>query len=169
MGDVTTVRIGDLTVTPPIVTETAIVMPVPAGLQAGVLGLQVIQQLQLGTPPLPHSGYESNVEALVLQPVIVPSSASDTEIQVGITPAVQPGQRVSLLLNQSTTPAPASPAAYIFSLAPVAVSSSTLTFAIANVLGGGTNYFIRVRVDGAESPLGLDPGSATFGPTVTIP
>jgi hypothetical protein len=169
LGDVTAVRIGNLTVTPPIVTETAIVMPVPAGLQAGVLALQVIQQLQLGTPPMPHAGYESNVVALVLQPVIVPNSASDTEIQVGITPAVQPGQRVSLLLNQITTPAPASPAAYIFSLAPATVSSSTLTFAITNVLGGGTNYFIRVRVDGAESPLDLDPGSATFGPTVTIP
>jgi hypothetical protein len=40
---------------------------------------------------------------------------------------------------------------------------------LANVKGGNTKYFIRVMIDGAESPLDLDPTSSTFGPVVTIP
>jgi hypothetical protein len=167
LGDLTTVRIGSVTVTPPVITENAIVMPVPAGLQAGVLGLQVVQQLLLGTPPVPHPGYESNIVALVLQPVLGAPAATAAQVSVPINPAVQPGQRVSLLLNQSN-PAPASqPAAYTFTLPPLATASNSLTCPIAGVAAG--TYFVRVKVDGAESPLNLDSTSPAFGPTVTIP
>jgi hypothetical protein len=167
-SDDTTVRVGNMVVAPPVVTDSSIMMPVPAGLQAGVLGLQVVQQLQLGTPPLPHPGNESNVIALVLQPVIVPSGATTALVTVTITPDVQPGQRVTLLLNQ-TPGASTTPAAYTFTLAPVTTATNSLGFAITNVAGGGTQYFVRVTVDGAESPLNLDPTSTSFGPTVTIP
>ena len=102
---------------------------------------------------------------LVLQPVIVPTLATAAQIEVGVTPAVQPGQRVVLMLNQT---AATTPAAYSFPLAPLATSSSALAFNITNLQGGGTQYFIRLQVDGAESPLDLTPGSPTFGPTVTI-
>ena len=165
LRDVTTVRVGNMVVTPPVVTETAIIMPVPAGLQAGVLGLQVIQQLLLGAPPVAHPGYESNVMPLVLRPVIVPALATTAQIQVGVTPAVQPGQRVMLMLNQM---AAATPLACTFALTPLTTSSTSLTFNITGVQGGGTQYFIRIQVDGAESPLDLTLGSPTFGPTVTI-
>jgi len=167
LSDITTVRLGNVVVpvaSPMKVTNTTVTMPVPAGLKAGVLGAQVIQQLQLGTPPQPHDGYESNVAAFVLHPVIVPETATLTEIKVSIAPAAQEGQRVTLLLNEATL----TPAAYSFSLQPLASNMSTLTFAITGVQGGGTAYFIRVSVDGAESPLNLDPGSPTFGPTVKI-
>lgn len=167
MGALTLVRIGNLTVTPPTTTAKAIIMPVPANAQAGVLGLQVIQQMELGTPPLPHSGFESNVAAVVLHPVITPTSATTAKIVVNITPPVQPQQRVTLLLNEATTPPPPAPAAYSFLLPPVTAITSTLTFTISGV-GGGITYFVRVTVDGAESPLDLDPTSPTFGPTVTI-
>jgi hypothetical protein len=30
-------------------------------------------------------------------------------------------------------------------------------------------YFVRVQIDGAESPLDLDPASGGFGPKVTFP
>jgi hypothetical protein len=168
LGEVTLVQIGDVTATPPTVTNNAIIMPVPANAQAGVLGLQVIQQLELGTPPVPHSGYESNIVALVLHPVIVPTSATSTQIIMNITPPVQQGQRVTLLLNEATLPPPASPAAYSFSLPPVTATTSTLTFTISGVQGGGTVYFIWVTVDGADSPLDMNPSSSTYGPTVTI-
>ncbi len=167
LGAVTLVRIGSVTVTPPTVTEKAIIMPVPANAQAGVLGLQVIQQLELGTPPVPHSGFESNVAAVVLHPVILPTSATTAQIAVSITPPVQAQQRVTLLLNEATTPPPPAPAAYSFSLPPVTATTSSLTFTISGV-GGGITYFVRVTVDGAESPLDLDPTSPTYGPTVTI-
>jgi hypothetical protein len=167
LGAVTLVRIGNVTVTPPTVTEKAIIMPVPANAQAGLLGLQVIQQVELGTPPVPHSGFESNVAAVVLHPVILPTSATTAQIVVSITPPVQVQQRVTLLLNEATTPPPPAPAAYSFSLPPVTATTSSLTFAISGV-GGGITFFVRVTVDGAESPLDLDPTSSTYGPTVTI-
>jgi hypothetical protein len=166
LGAVTQVRIGNVTVTPPTVTLKAIIMPVPANAQAGVLELQVIEQLELGTPPVPHSGFESNVAPVVLHPVILPTSATTDQIVVSITPPVQAQQRVTLLLNEATTPPPA-PAAYSFLLPPVTATTSSLTFAISGV-GGGTTYLVRVTVDGAESPLNLDPTSPTYGPTVTI-
>jgi len=171
LSNITTVRLGNVVVpvAPPVkVTNTTITVPVPAGLQAGVLGAQVIQQLLLGTPPQPHDGYESNVAAFVLQPVITPETATSTEIKLSIAPAALEGQRVTLLLNEATLPPPLAPGAYSFSLPPLASDMSTLTFATTGVQGGGTTYFVRVSIVGAESPLNLDPGSPTFGPTVTI-
>lgn len=168
LGQVTLVRIGNLTVAPATVTDKAIIMPVPANSPAGVLGLQVIQQLQIGTPPLPHSGFESNVVALVLHPVISFPNATSTQVTVNISPQVQPGQQVTLLLNEATLPPPPAPAAYSFALPSPTVATSGLTFTVSGVQGA-TKYFIRVTVDGAESPLDLDPSSSTFGPTVTTP
>ena len=34
---------------------------------------------------------------------------------------------------------------------------------------GAGQYFVRLQIDGAESPVDLDPASVTFGPTVTLP
>jgi len=166
-GKATTVRLRDKIVTPATVTETRITLPVPAELQAGLLGLQVVQQALLGTPAVAHpgAGYESNVVPLVLQPVITPGPASATEIEIAVTPDVQPAQRVTLMLNQTGG---AAPAAYIFPVEALAVASSNLTIPIAGVAGGGAQYFIRLKVDGAESPLNLDTASPAFGPTVTI-
>jgi len=170
LGDVTLVRIGSLVVTPSTVTDTTIVLPIPAGVSAGVQGLQAIQQIQMGTPPQPHSGFESNVAPFVLHPVMTPQTATATQITVNVAPAAQQGQRATLLLNEATTPPPQTPASYAFSLPVVLANSTTLTFNnLANVKGGNTKYFIRVMIDGAKSPLDLDPSSSTFGPTVTIP
>jgi hypothetical protein len=164
LGDITTVRIGDMTVTPPVVTESVIMMPVPAGVQAGVLGLQVVQQLQLGHPAEPHPGWESNVVALVLQPVLTGPSITGTTLSVAVNPDVQPGQRVTLILNQISTTSPPTPTAYSFDLPPFTVATGTLACDITGVASGV--YLIRAKVDGAESPLDLaSPGG---GPTVTV-
>ena len=106
-----------------------------------------------------------NVMPMVLQPVIGPASISGTQLTVGTTPDVQPGQRVMLMLNQTGVTAPA---AYTFMVVPPAAASGSLTIDITGVQGGGAQYFVRLKVDGAESPLNLDPTSATFGPTVTV-
>jgi hypothetical protein len=168
LAPLTLIRIGNVVVAPSTVTDKAIILPVPPGLAAGVQALQVIQQLSIGTPPQPHSGFESNLAPFVLHPVIVPTTVSSAQISVNITPAAQQGQRATLLLNEATMPPPSFPAAYSFSLNPLTGGTSTLTFNLTNVQAGGTKYFIRVAVDGAESLLDLDPTSATFGPTVTI-
>jgi hypothetical protein len=168
LGGITAVRIGNMTVTPPVVTQNAITLPVPAGLQAGMLGLQVIQQQMLGTPPAPHPGYESNIVPVLLQPVIVGQTATATEVNITVNPAVQPNQRVTLLLNQ-VPPAgsTATPAAYSFPLPPLTASSATLTWAVSGLTSGV--YLVRVKIDGAESVLNLNSASPTFGPTVTLP
>ena len=166
LGDITTVRIGDQTVTPPVVTENAIVMPVPADVQAGVLGVQVVQQLLLGDPPEPHPGWESNVVALVLQPVLSSPSVTGSTLSLTVNPQVQPGQRVTLLLNQNPATTPPAPAAYSFTFAPFTSPSAALSCDITGVQSG--TYFIRANVDGAESPLDLNPLSPTFGPVVTV-
>ena len=168
LAPLTLVRIGSMVVTPATVTDNAIILPVPTGLAAGIQGLQVIQQLLIGTPSQPHSGFESNVATFVLHPVIVPTTANAANISVSITPTAQQGQRATLLLNEATEPPPTVPSAYSFSLLPLASNAGTLTFALSNVKAGGSKYFVRVAVDGAESPLDLDPSSPTFGPTVTI-
>jgi hypothetical protein len=141
-------------------------MPVPVGVQAGVLGVQVVQQLLLGEPPEPHPGWESNVVAVVLQPVLTGPSITGTILSVTVNPEVQPGQRAMLMLNQYVTTTPPAPTAYSFTFAPFTVASATLACDITGVASGV--YFVRVMVDGAESPLNLDSSSATFGPTVTV-
>jgi hypothetical protein len=168
LSDFTTVQLGNVVVTPSKVTNTTITLPVPANLQAGVLGVQVVQQMEMGTPPELHPGFDSNVAAMVLHPVITPGLATTTQITVAIVPAVQADQRVTLLLNEATLPPPLTPAAYSFTLPPPTVATGSLNFTIAGVPAGATKYFIRVAVDGAESLLDLDPTSLTFGPTVTI-
>lgn len=170
LGNLTSVQLGDLVVVPPStqVTNTTITLPVPAGVEAGLLGVQVIQQLPMGTPPQAHPGFQSNVAAMVLHPVITPVTADSTQITVNITPTVQPDQCITLLLNEATLPPPSPAAAYAFTIPPLTASATSLTFPITGVQAGGTSYFIRVAIDGAESLLNLDPTSSSFGPTVTI-
>jgi hypothetical protein len=168
LSDLTTVRLGDMEVAPPTVTEKAIILPIPATLPAGVQGVQVIQQLQMGTPPQPHPGFESNVAPMVLCPFITPLTATTAQITLNISPTVRPDQAVTLLLNEATLPPPSPPAAYKFTLPPLAASAGSLAFPLTGVQGGGTTYFIRVSVDGAVSPLDVDPSSPNYGPVVTI-
>jgi len=170
VSDVTTtiVQIGDLPVTPAKATNTTITLPVPTVLKAGVLGVQVVQQLEIGTPPMLHPGFESNVLAMVLHPTISAGLVTTAQVPVTIQPAVQPGQRVTLLLNEATLPPPSPPAAYSFALPPQPVSTNNLNFAISGLPSGTIEYFIRVSVDGAESLLDLDPASPNYGPKVTI-
>ncbi len=169
LAGLTQVRIGNTVVTPPAVTATAITLPVPAVVPAGVLGVQVIQQRAMGTPAQPHPGVESNVVAMVLQPVVSNVAYVGGDVTFDAAPDGQIGQRVTLLLHATTAPPPpATPAAYTFTLPPLATASSSYSFDMSGVQTG-TTYFVRLAVDGAESVLDLNPTSPAFGPTVTIP
>jgi hypothetical protein len=89
LSDNTTVKIGDLRVTPPKVTETTIILPVPAGVKAGVQGVQVVQRLKIGAGLKLHHGFDSNVVALVLHPVISSVSGNSAQVTVDLTPCVR--------------------------------------------------------------------------------
>ena len=167
-GDTTFVQLGDLVVPPATVTDTEITLPIPAALPAGIQGLQVLEQLEMGTPPQLHNGIESNIVPFVLCPVLSAPVPSAAQITITVTPIARQNQRATLLLNEATTPVPPNPAAYSFSLPPLPSDTGSLTFPISGVKGA-TTYFIRVQIDGATSPLDLNPLSLTFGPTVTMP
>src|SRR5690606_33736230 len=144
---------------------------------AGARGLQVVHKLLMGSPPpgTPHRGFESNVATFVLRPRItlpvVKTALPDPQggpplpaLQVNVDVPVGKDQRVSLLLNRVPGPPPE---AYGFLAPPRPADSSSITIAIPGVAAG--QYFIRIQIDGADSPLDLDPASANFGPTVTLP
>ena len=129
-SDITRVRIGEIEFTPKNadVSDTQIKVSLLenslfAHLQPGVHGIQVIHPMLMGTPPVEHSGVESNAVAFVLHPTITDIEVSPTlpttSITLQINPRVGVSQRVSLLLNE-LNPTPNSIAqAYNFNASPV--------------------------------------------------
>lgn len=162
------------------ISEGEIRLAVPAGLPAGVRAVQVTSELDLGTPPKPHRGFESNVAAFLLHPTITVPAHADGEVAVGFAPKVGRRQRVRLSLAE--TPVPTDRAARGYTLAapenngitaPAQEDTDTISFALDEVVPG--SYLVRAVVDGADSELKLDDveGSLTRGqftePKLTIP
>ena len=188
-GDALLVNVGGIEVTPAIgdINDTQIIFPLPAALNAGVQGVQVVHQKLMGSPPLPHRGVESNVEAFVLSPRIETINVSNVQatgnnlhsadLNLTVKPAVGNKQRVILLLNEYSSaplspPVTTPPLSYSFSAPPMAVLSppaptENITIPISGVNAG--TYLARIQVDGAESPLGTDSAGRYDSPQVTIP
>ena len=90
-------------------------------LRAGVQGVQVVHRLNMGTPPVPHGGTESNVAPFVLRPIIqnllavnLPGDAihpASPGLTVDLDLEIGKRQRVVLLLNEWGSQ---EPAAYTF-------------------------------------------------------
>jgi hypothetical protein len=192
-SDVVQVRFGGSKLPPSIPTsvgDTELKVSLPADLRAGIQGLQVQQQFLMGTPPMPHRGFESNVGAFVLVPSITqpnPPTFAQTSVvnnlingdmTVNFTPKITKTQRVQLLLNEFHAPATRAAFAYVFpapnenGIAAPAQETDQVVFKVKNV--AAATYLVRVQVDGAESSLERDTvvGSPTFnefiGPSVTI-
>ncbi len=164
-ADSLTVMVGGVPVTPlpENISDVKISIPLPAGLQAGVVAVQVEHPLMMGTPQKLHSSAESDVAAFVLHPTITPGPVTSSQVTLTVNPPVIQDQRLVLLLNERSTVAPAS---YTFTDKQPATGSN-VQMSISGVKSA--EYFVRLQVDGAESPVDLDPGSLTFGPRVTIP
>lgn len=196
-GEVTRVRVGGIEATeatpaPEQITDTEISLQLPSGLHAGVQGVQVIHQMLMGNPPMPHPGVESNVVAFVLCPIIAPPTVANAtshtvsdaahnwvtlfaaDITVNVSPGVGKKQRVVLLLNEFDPPKDRPAHSYSFKAPPRDddEDASLIVIHISDVAPG--DYLVRVQVDGAESPLTQDtePSSSTFNqytePKVTI-
>jgi hypothetical protein len=154
--------------TPAIVSDTQLSVALPADVPAGVRSLQIAQPVMLGIPAVAHTGPLSNALGFVVRPVITtPVTGTASGITIGVTPGALQGQTAVLLLNEATAPAPVSPAAFTFSIGPLPANSTSIAFPMSGVTAG-IKYFVRVQIDGAESPLDLNPASATFGPTVAL-
>ena len=140
-----------------------------------------MQPVSLGVPPVPHpgTGGASAVTPFMLSPMIAPASPPGSGYAIGpgppetsppaptivatIIPTVQQGQRVVLqLLPQTSPPGPGQ----LFDGGVMTAASDTVTFPIPGLPSG--QYFARVLVDGAESPLAYGYGGAPIGPVVTV-
>jgi hypothetical protein len=168
-GDITSVSFGTLPATPDTVTEQQIAVTLPPDLLAGINTVQVVHGLQLGTPSDPHRGFASNVVAFILAPTITTpppiTVAPGATLTLSVMPPVGQAQQVALLLGDRAISIPARP--------PTPVTTTSLDFPIPSSFPTGT-FLMRLRVDGAESPLIVDTNqaSATFnqyiGPNVTV-
>jgi hypothetical protein len=194
-GEGTLLKVGDTEVTPAPadIGDTQVVAPLPAGLGAGVHGVQVVHRILMGSPPAPHKGVESNVAPFVLRPrVVAPVAATkvlvtgpalrSADVTVTLEPAVGATQRVVLLLNELQAPAspldaPAAPASSYGFVSPPRLNlqsppasppgaSVSVTFGVSGVRPG--RYLVRVQVDGAESPLDVGPDGRFQSPQVEI-
>ena len=184
-GTITSVLIGGIKFTPAPnnLGETQIKIPLPPALpdvlRAGIQSAQIVHEIDLGKPPKPHRGVESNIAAFILHPKIsVPGNASGT-LTITFDPKVGKSQRVTLLLGERNPP-PGSPGRSYNLVAPpnngitvlAQTDTASILFSLQDVDLG--QYFVRAQVDGAESSLTVDttPGSPTFnqfnGPTVSI-
>ena len=180
-GEVTRVRIGGVEAEPQAVSDTQIGVPLPENLRAGLQGVQVMQYVQMGTPPTPHRGFESNVAAFILRPTITATASNvqssggtprRADIEVDFDPQVGKSQRVVLLLNEFQPPSDRPARAYTFSAPPRNEptdpdETNSITVPISGVEPG--TYLARVQVDGAESPLGFNDATGQYdSPRVTL-
>ncbi len=182
-NDAVQIQIGDLTVTPTEIKDREIIFsleatPLPM-LQAGVQSLQVIHRMA-STSPLITNAIASNLMALVLCPTLVEIQVHDVEeieedlrsaiVTVHLDVLVREKQKVILALNEWTLN---DPQVYMFDRPPLPSTSSVIDIPITNVKAG--EYLVRIRVDGAESKLGIDenPDSSTYNwynsPKLIIP
>jgi Pvc16 N-terminal domain len=169
-GEATRVRLGDAAVPIPAPQPVRITLIVPATIAAGLLGVQVVHDLPLATepgqPPVLHRGFESSSLPLVVIPQLVgivpPAGGPGDLINVTVAPAVLARQQRTLLLGDLSVAGE-----------PVAAGSppsTTLSFRLpagaARIPPGA--YLARLRVDGAESRLTIDPATGLYnGPSFT--
>ena len=186
-GQSTTVSIDgtDLPLGGMLLSPSRIVVPIPIGTLAGTHAVQVVIRQNMGTPPTPHRTTQSQPVAFVLQPQISPpigvtitsgegaddSTQREGSFDVTVSPHVGVSQQVSLLLNEYQPPATRSPRAYSLT-APAndpdtdPATSPTVTMPFTTLLPAA--YFVRISVDGAESPLGMDASGSYATPQVVI-
>jgi Pvc16 N-terminal domain len=173
VGQATEVVVSGQLATIESATEEQIVADQPAGLRAGVQAVQVKHRVLMGDPPpgTPHRGFESNVAAFVLRPTYggltfsPPLGGGATPYTGTATVAVTPGagraQHIVLLLNsRTTTPAHS----YAFVANPRTSDVAPIEVPLEDVERG--DYFVRVQVDGAESPVDLDWATSTTKVTI---
>lgn len=144
-------------------SDRRIVVPSPIALMlaAGRHTVQVVHELLIGDPRVPHRGAESEVVGFVVRPTItVAHTAGVPKIDIGFTPPVLDGQRIRLLLDELADPVPAGRELRHVELAPTAAAQAapwaTLTFDATGVDAG--TYLLRARVDDAESPVSVRRG-----------
>ena len=175
--------------------ELGLTSPLPAGIYAGVKGIQIVQKIRMGDPLVDHRGTESNVAAFVLRPTITNgpiigagdvvglTSSSETinggvvefragSLRVKFDPRVGRNQKVTLILNETNVAPNAVTHSYTFTapssngLALGVDDTDTIEIPFRRVVAG--TYLVRVQVDGAESVLTQDGTGLFVEPRVAL-
>ncbi|MGO9991364.1 MAG: DUF4255 domain-containing protein [Steroidobacteraceae bacterium] len=161
-----------------------VTVPLPV-LTAGINTLRVVRQIDLGV--IPKTPFvESNVASFILQPVISrdPNPPNNYLIQIGaadnsvappripvtvtVAPAFLATQKISLLLNELNPPAGTAPRSYMFDAAAADLAPPSKVVVQTQGVPAG-DYLVRIRIDGADSVLDVDPVTRVFKtPKVTF-
>jgi len=154
--------------------------PLPAGLHAGGVGVQVVRQTAISDPPEDRNMVASNPVVMVLRPEFTATvNSTGSTLVEGVTyhsgtidlvtaPPVRRAQQVRVALNGTADPW----RSYVFrapdgnGFGDGVTQGNGISVPFANVAAG--DYLIRVQVDAAQSALTVD-GSGTYnGPMVTV-
>lgn len=180
-GDTTQVIIDGTKVDIENISETQVKIKLPASLISGMHGLQIVHKMQIGTPPVPHNGVESNLFAFLLHPTIKKETDGITDaimvsnlqgtgnnprsadLKIKINPKVGEEQRVVLILNEISNVESAS---YTFVGKLSEIEPETIEIHVGGVKAA--DYLVRVQVDGAQSQLITNAENQYISPKVTI-
>lgn len=175
-GKITRVRIGEMEGEPSQLSDSRIAValaepPFTTGsLRAGITGAQVIHYEEIGLDSRLFTVAESNVVPFMFRPKLTDPpvfTATPNRIKVKVAPIVGARQRVSLQLLSLS-----SGKSHSFDAPGRASDTAQLEIPIPGAPAG--KYLIRLRVDGADSPLDVekDPSSPDFkkfiGPAVVV-
>lgn len=162
-----------------LVFDTQISIGLPPSISAGQHQVQVAHPIFMGSPPARHRGLVSKPVSFMLYPRIVnqpdpnPTLSGSglvlADISIQVVPAIYPGQEVFLLLNALESSPPSD--SYSFRLPAASLQSppeptENIVIPIRNVIPG--NYLLRIRVDGAESPLTSDAQGRYLSPAIQL-
>jgi hypothetical protein len=176
---VTRVRLDGLEVLVPDdqATGTRLVVPLPAGVTAGVRGVQVVHPRMVGTPPVERGGAASGAAPILVRPVVAglvttaPGGPDVVDVTVPLIPPVGLRQHVVLTLNEHHPPDGEAGRAYAFVAPPLdpagPATADAVTVPVTGVTAG--EYLVRVQVDGAESILTPGADGRYDQPRVSIP
>jgi hypothetical protein len=177
LGESTIVEIDGMAAPVATAANDRIVMPLPEGITAGSHTLQVRQGIEFGGGGAVRPAFASDLATFVVRPVIT-KTAGIYDITIanvqgtGTAPrsatiTIHAAPNVGVQQTASLEMLPAQLVAYRFLAQPLGVPGGLLTFQISGVAAG--DYFFQLRVNGAASPLDLDPSGAPSGPQGTIP
>ena len=90
--------------------------PLPDGIFSGIQTVTIVSYINMGTPSIPHTSIESNIEAFILHPKITASVANSSvdivnatpvkkgQIKIEFNPKINKNQKIILFLNEFNPP-----------------------------------------------------------------
>jgi hypothetical protein len=162
---------------PPTALPSRVEIDVPAGIQAGLSGIQVIHSVDFGPASGQRTVADSNIVPLLVRPSFAETDVTVTGslVEVAISPAIGRDQRVRVLLDGTGAVAGHQVAIDLPSRAlDPAPTVASISFSRTGITAG--TYLIRVEVDGVSSnlvpitnPQGEVTGAGFEGPEVVLP